>query len=112
LSSSVPKNELRERVDLVASTTMSTQTWLGRAIPYFRNPEHVLVLKLDIILLVWTFIAGLLKEMDQSAMKAAYVSGMQESLSLYGNELVEFTTYFSVGYALFIVPAQLIQTKI
>ncbi|GME65372.1 uncharacterized protein LTHEOB_9355 [Neofusicoccum parvum] len=48
--------------------------------------------------------------MDQSATTQAYVSGMKEALSLYGNELVEFTTYFSIGYALGIVPAQIIQT--
>ena len=50
--------------------------------------------------------------MDQSATTQAYVSGMQEALSLYGNELVEFTTYFSIGYALAIVPSQMIQTLI
>lgn len=50
--------------------------------------------------------------MDQSATTAAYVSGMKEDLDLYGNELVEFTTYFSIGYALFIVPSQLIQTRV
>ncbi|KAH8660266.1 major facilitator superfamily domain-containing protein [Xylariales sp. PMI_506] len=50
--------------------------------------------------------------MDQSATTAAYVSGMQESLSLYGNELVQFTTLFSIGYALVIVPSQLLQTRI
>lgn len=50
--------------------------------------------------------------MDQSATTAAYVSGMQEDLSLYGNELVEFTTFFSIGYALAIVPSQMIQTRI
>ncbi|KXJ97646.1 major facilitator superfamily domain-containing protein [Microdochium bolleyi] len=86
--------------------------WLGKAIPYFRDPERVLVLKLDILLLSWAFIAGLLKDMDQSATTAAYVSGMKEALSLYGNELVEFTTYFSIGYALFIVPSQMIQTRV
>lgn len=50
--------------------------------------------------------------MDQSATTQAYVSGMKESLSLYGNELVEFTTFFSIGYAIAIVPSQLTQTKI
>jgi sugar phosphate permease len=50
--------------------------------------------------------------MDQSATTAAFVSGMKEDLSLYGNELVEFNTYFSIGYAIFIVPAMLFQTKI
>ncbi|KAI1497915.1 major facilitator superfamily domain-containing protein [Biscogniauxia marginata] len=50
--------------------------------------------------------------MDQSSTTAAYVSGMKEDLSLYGNELVEFTTYFSIGYAIFIVPSQMIQTQV
>jgi ACS family pantothenate transporter-like MFS transporter len=50
--------------------------------------------------------------MDQSATTAAFVSGMKEDLNLYGNELVEFTTYFSIGYAIFIVPSQLIQTRV
>lgn len=86
--------------------------WLGRIHPYFKDPEHVLVLKLDVLLLVWAFIAGLLKDMDQSGTTQAYVSGMKESLSLYGNELVEFTTYFSIGYAIFIVPSQLVQTRV
>lgn len=86
--------------------------WLGKIHPYFKNPEHVLVLKLDVLLLSWAFVAGLMKDLDQSATTAAYVSGMKESLSLYGNELVEFTTYFSIGYALFIVPSQMVQTRV
>ena len=89
-----------------------SSSWLGKLHPYFRDPEHVLVLKLDTLLLTWAFIAGLLKDMDQSGTTQAYVSGMKESLSLYGNELVEFTTYFSIGYALFIVPSQMIQTRV
>lgn len=86
--------------------------WLSTIHPYFREAEHALVLKLDILLLSWAFVAGLMKDMDQSATTSAYVSGMQEALSLYGNELVEFTTYFSIGCALFIVPSQLVQTSI
>lgn len=86
--------------------------WLGKIHPYFRDAEHILVLKLDVLLLSWAFVAGLMKDMEQSATTSAYVSGMQEALSLYGNELVEFTTYFSIGYALFIVPSQLVQTRI
>lgn len=93
-------------------TPPSSLPWLGRIHPYFKDPEHVLVLKLDFILLSWAFIAGLLKDMDQSATTAAYVSGMKEALSLYGNELVEFTTYFSIGYALFLVPSQMVQTRL
>ncbi|CAM1502482.1 Fc.00g044660.m01.CDS01 [Cosmosporella sp. VM-42] len=87
-------------------------SWLAKVHPYFKDPSHALVFKLDLLLLTWAFVAGLTKDMDQSATTAAYVSGMKEDLSLFGNELVEFTTYFSIGYAIFIVPSQMIQTKI
>ncbi|KAH7175387.1 major facilitator superfamily domain-containing protein [Dactylonectria macrodidyma] len=87
-------------------------SWLAKIHPYFRDPRNVLLLKLDTLLLSWAFVAGLFKDMDQSATTAAYVSGMKEDLELFGNELVEFTTWFSVGYALFIVPSQLIQTRV
>lgn len=92
------------------SYALSTGIW--RHIPYLRKAENLLLFKLDILLLTWTFIAGILKEMDQSATTQAYVSGMKESLSLYGNELVNFNTFFSVGYAIGLIPGQLIQTKV
>ncbi|CAI7587697.1 unnamed protein product [Penicillium pancosmium] len=90
----------------------SPPTGLWSYTPYFRKPENVLLFKLDCLLLTWTFIAGILKEMDQTATTQAYVSGMKESLGLYGNELVNFNTFFSVGYAIGLIPGQLIQTKI
>ena len=98
----------------------------------FFTEERQLVLKLDIFMLVWAFITGLTKDMDQVCLRAdmileaitdsrmisqsnttqAYVSGMKEALSLNGNELVEFTTFYSIGYAIAIVPSQLLLTKI
>lgn len=53
-----------------------------------------------------------MKEMDQSATTQAYVSGMREALGLYGNELVMFNTFFSIGYAIGLVPGQLAQTRV
>lgn len=85
---------------------------IGRFIPYFRSARNVLVFKLDVVLLAWMFLAGIMKEMDQTATTQAYVSGMREALQLRGNELVEFNTYFSVGYALGLVPGQLVQTRV
>lgn len=84
---------------------------VSKVIPYFNDPRHVLLFKLDCLLLAWSFLAGIMKEMDQSATTQAYVSGMRESLNLYGNELVEFNTFFSIGYAIGLVPGQLAQTK-
>ncbi|QPC74462.1 hypothetical protein HYE68_005214 [Fusarium pseudograminearum] len=85
---------------------------ISSIIPYFKNPRHVLILKLDCLLLTWTFIAGIMKEMDQSATTQAYVSGMREALGLYGNELVMFNTFFSIEYAIGLVPGQLAQTRV
>ncbi|KAL4792058.1 major facilitator superfamily domain-containing protein [Aspergillus venezuelensis] len=74
-----------------------TSRWVIRTLR-LDDPERVLVLKLDILLLTWAFVAGLTNDMDQSATTQAY--------------LVEFTTYFSIGYALAIVPSQMIQTLV
>lgn len=30
----------------------------AKVIPYFKNPKHVLLFKLDIMLLLWMFVAG------------------------------------------------------
>ncbi|KAI9147325.1 Major facilitator superfamily transporter [Paramyrothecium foliicola] len=89
-----------------------TFAYIARFVPWFRKPRHVLLFKVDVMLVLWMFIAGLMKEMDQSATTQAYVSGMRESLKLHGNELVMFNTFFSIGYALGLVPGQLIQTRI
>ncbi|KAF5019535.1 hypothetical protein F66182_8450 [Fusarium sp. NRRL 66182] len=86
--------------------------YISKAIPYFRSPKNVLLFKLGCLLLTWAFVAGIMKEMDQSATTQAYVSGMREALGLYGNELVEFNTYFSIGYAIGLVPGQLAQTRV
>ncbi|KAJ5893684.1 hypothetical protein N7495_005375 [Penicillium taxi] len=94
------------------ATSVESTSWLAKIHPYFKDPSHVLVFKLDAFLLTWAFIAGLFKDMDQSSTTQAYVSGMKEDLSLFGNELVEFTTYFSIGYAIFIIPSQLVQTRV
>ena len=69
------------------AASSSSHRGLARFIPYFRNEENVLRTKLDCFLLLWMFIAGIMKEMDQSATTQAYVSGMKEDLALYGNEL-------------------------
>lgn len=111
MSSNGDKQDVQSE-DRQPVTYPESTSWLAKVHPYFKDPQHVLVLKLDLLLLSWAFVAGLTKDLDQSATTAAYVSGMKEDLSLYGNELVEFTTYFSIGYALFIVPSQLIQTRV
>ncbi|KAK2027501.1 major facilitator superfamily transporter [Colletotrichum zoysiae] len=111
VSSSTPQQAARAEPVNYGPPEEGVFKHISKVIPYFRDPRNVLVFKLDVMLLAWMFLAGIMKEMDQSATTQAYVSGMRESLSLYGNELVEFNTFFSIGYALGLVPGQLIQTR-
>jgi len=70
------------------------------------------VARLDVFLLVYGCCSQVLKYLDQQNITAAYVSGMKEDLNLYGNEYNYFTTYFNVGYAVFLIPSQIIITRI
>lgn len=56
--------------------------------------ERRLILKLDGLIIVFLFLAYWAKVLDQSATSTAYVSGMKEDLSLYGNELNYLNTMF------------------
>lgn len=77
-----------------------------------RKRELKLRVELDCLLLTWTFLAGIVKEMDQDDITQAYVTAMKEDISLFRNELVWFQRYFSTAYAIFIVPSLLVQTKV
>ncbi|OAA43649.1 Major facilitator superfamily domain, general substrate transporter [Metarhizium rileyi] len=52
-----------------------------------RNEERRLILKLDVLILIFVFLAYWAKVLDQSATSASYVSSMKEDLKLFGNEL-------------------------
>ncbi|KAM0544680.1 hypothetical protein ACHAPJ_011741 [Fusarium lateritium] len=59
--------------------------------------ERKLILKLDLLIVPYVFLAYWVKYIDQSNINNAYVSGMREDLKLYGNELVQFQTLYTVG---------------
>ncbi|KAF4455571.1 major facilitator superfamily transporter [Fusarium albosuccineum] len=74
-----------------------------------RTPqERAFVRRLDLFLMTF----GLIKFLDQTNITSAYVSGMKEDLSLYGNELNYFTTYFNIGYCIMLIPSQIILTYV
>lgn len=56
--------------------------------------ERALVWRLDLGFLLIGFLGYMFKYLDQINISNAYVSGMQEDLNLFGNELNYFTTYF------------------
>ncbi|OCF34516.1 hypothetical protein I316_03557 [Kwoniella heveanensis BCC8398] len=67
-----------------------------------KRREQSLVRRLDIFFMTYAAFSSIVKWLDQNNVQNAYVSGMQEDLSLYGNELNYFTTYFNIGYVIMI----------
>ncbi|KAL3488340.1 major facilitator superfamily domain-containing protein [Aspergillus germanicus] len=67
--------------------------------------ERAFLWRLDLGLLTIGFLGYVFKYLDQINISNAYVSGMQEDLKLYGNELNYFTTYFNIGYMVMLFPS-------
>ncbi|ORY29825.1 major facilitator superfamily domain-containing protein [Naematelia encephala] len=74
--------------------------------------ERFFVARLDIFLLIYCCLSQVIKGLDQQNMSAAYVSGMKEDLKVQANEYNLFTTYFNIGYCLFVIPSQLLMTYV
>ncbi|OJJ06289.1 hypothetical protein ASPVEDRAFT_87599 [Aspergillus versicolor CBS 583.65] len=67
--------------------------------------EREFLWRLDLGLLTIGFVGYVFKYIDQININNAYVSGMQDDLKLYGNELNYFTTYFNIGYMIMLFPS-------
>ncbi|KAF2119050.1 major facilitator superfamily transporter [Lophiotrema nucula] len=67
--------------------------------------ERAFVWRLDLFFLSIGFLGYMFKYIDQTNISNAYVSGMQEDLKLYGNELNYFTTFFNIGYMIMLWPS-------
>ncbi|KAL2823548.1 major facilitator superfamily domain-containing protein [Aspergillus cavernicola] len=67
--------------------------------------EREFLWRLDLGLLTIGFLGYVFKYLDQINISNAYVSGMQDDLKLYGDELNYFTTYFNIGYMVMLFPS-------
>lgn len=95
-----------------------TETSVPDVIPNEKQAENErklhrrFLLKLDFFLMSWAFCAYLMKMIDTSNYKTAYVSGMKEDLNFMGNELNWLDSWFRIGYAIFLIPSQLILSSV
>ncbi|EJP68528.1 pantothenate transporter [Beauveria bassiana ARSEF 2860] len=87
------------------------QKWYQWFSPTDTPEERRLILKLDLLILVFVFLAYWAKVLDQSATSAAYVSGMKEDLRLFGNELNYINTTYMVGFITLQIPLTLLMTR-
>lgn len=80
--------------------------------PERTKEEKAFVRRLDLFLMTFGCLSQVIKYLDQQNINNAYVSGMQEDLNLYGDELNYFTTAFNVAYCIMLVPSQVIMTYV
>lgn len=66
--------------------------------------ERRFLFKLDAVILTFASLGYFIKYLDQVNINNAFVSGMQDDLGLYGNELNYMITCWTVGYVIGEVP--------
>ncbi|KAK4503955.1 hypothetical protein PRZ48_004870 [Zasmidium cellare] len=72
--------------------------------------EKKLLTKIDFFILTYCCLGYFAKWLDQANLSNAYVSGMKEALSMYGNEFTLATTLFNIGSILGGIPSNLLIT--
>ncbi|KAK3335130.1 allantoate permease [Cercophora scortea] len=89
-------------------------TWKGQVWDTFDLPkeERWLMFKVDAFILTFASIGYFLKNLDQTNVNNAFLSGMKEDLSMFSNELVTSTSIWTVGYVIGQIPSNLLLTRV
>ncbi|KAJ5736905.1 major facilitator superfamily domain-containing protein [Penicillium malachiteum] len=99
---------------LVAEDLDAKQTWRSFFWDTFDKPpeERRFLFKLDAIVLTLACLGSFIKYLDQVNVSNAFVSGMEEDLGLYGDQLNYMVTCWTVGYTVGQIPSNLILSQI
>ncbi|TDZ30779.1 Pantothenate transporter liz1 [Colletotrichum spinosum] len=76
------------------------------------HEERVFIQKLDVFLITMLSFGYFIKNLDQTNISNAFVSGMKEDLAMNGNELNLIDTAWTVGYVVGQIPSQIVLTKV
>ncbi|KAJ0330597.1 hypothetical protein COL922a_012312 [Colletotrichum nupharicola] len=76
------------------------------------HEERMFIQKLDVFLITMLSFGYFIKNLDQTNISNAFVSGMKEDLSMNGNELNLVDTAWTVGYVVGQIPSQIVLTKV
>ncbi|KAF3057206.1 Pantothenate transporter liz1 [Daldinia childiae] len=76
------------------------------------HEERVFIQKLDIFLVTMLSFGYFIKNLDQTNISNAFVSGMKEDLGMNGNEINLVDTAWTVGYVVGQIPSQIVLTKV
>ncbi|POS69530.1 hypothetical protein DHEL01_v212076 [Diaporthe helianthi] len=98
------------------SEVKSKSSWKGYLWDTWTLPQDQrrLLFKLDAFVLTFASvrIGYFLKNLDQTNVSNAFLSGMKEDLVMYGNELVTSTSIYTVGYVIGQIPSNLLLTRV
>lgn len=91
-----------------------TRTWKGYLWDTWELPkdQRKLLFKVDAFVLTFASIGYFLKNLDQSNVNNAFLSGMKEDLNMYGNQLVTSVSIWTVGYVIGQIPSNLLLTRV
>ncbi|KAK8043203.1 major facilitator superfamily transporter [Apiospora phragmitis] len=76
------------------------------------HEERVFTQKLDVFLITMLSLGYFIKNLDQTNISNAFVSGMKEELAMNGNEINLIDIAWTVGYVIGQIPSQIILTKV
>ncbi|KAL5116633.1 MFS transporter (Seo1) [Pleosporales sp. CAS-2024a] len=74
--------------------------------------ERKLIVKLDLLIIPYVFVAYWTKYIDQANINNAYVAGMKEDLGFEGNQLVRLQTLYILGAVLGQLPFMYLFTRV
>ncbi|KAF7318450.1 MFS general substrate transporter [Mycena chlorophos] len=89
------------------------QSWLGYLwdTADLGPKERRLLFKVDASLLVFASLGYFIKNLDQSNIQNAFFAGMEEDLTMYGNQLVHATSFWTADYVVGQVPINILLTR-
>ncbi|SCU91210.1 LAMI_0E05094g1_1 [Lachancea mirantina] len=88
------------------------QPWYKYFSPTDTPDERKLIVKLDLLILIYLFLSSFVKTLDSSAVPYAYVSGMKEDLKMFGNQLTYQGSCYMAGFIVGQIPLTMLATKL
>ncbi|KAJ6188780.1 hypothetical protein N7519_003688 [Penicillium mononematosum] len=74
--------------------------------------QRWMLFKVDAYVLTFASLGYFLKNIDQTNVNNAFLSGMKEDLGMYGDQLVTSTSIWTVGYVIGQIPSNLLLTRV
>ncbi|KAF7186261.1 Pantothenate transporter liz1 [Pseudocercospora fuligena] len=113
MASSTAKEEFQVHADELIQKQLKRnwQSYIWDSLD--KSPEErKFLFKLDAAILTFAALGYFIKNLDQTNINNAFVSGMKEDLSLYGNQLNYMQTAWTVGYVIGEISSNLILSRV